>query len=169
MFDPSRDERLRQIELEAGVIAFLTYFFLILGIMIVRGFVDVPVLSDPNFLLVAPWLFTGLVFFAVVVRKGYYAAVREENTRTRKRLLESRISVLLSTLMFGTGMFLFEYFDVFSDEQATLTEDLTDAATNALLFGAAMWFFLARKSRKSRAGQKPSNECGMRTHTPDDG
>lgn len=148
MFDASRDERLRQIEHEAGATAFFAYTFLILGLMIIRGFVDVPVLSDPNFLLVVPWLIAWLVFFAVELGKGYYAAVREENTRTRKRLLESRATVLLSTLLFGTIMFLFEHFNVFSDEQATLTEDLTDAATTALLWGAAMWFFLARKSKK---------------------
>lgn len=98
MFDASKDERLRQIEHEAGATAFLTYFFLILGIMIARGFVDAAVLSDPSFLLVVPWLFTGLVFLLVQIKKGYFAAVREENTRTRKRLLESRTSVLLSTL-----------------------------------------------------------------------
>lgn len=150
MFDASKDERLQQIEREAGITAVLTYFFLILGLMIVRGFVDVPLLSDPDFLLVVPWLLTFLVFFAVELKKGYYAALREENTRTRKRLIESRSSLLLSVVLFAIIYFVIERLALFSDTSEPIAQDLTDAVITALLWGAAIWFFTARRIRTEK-------------------
>jgi hypothetical protein len=149
MFRPEKDERLWRIELEAGMTAWISYFFLILGLMIVRGFVDWEVLSDPDFLLVVPWLLTGLVFFAVEWKKGYYAAVREENTRTRERLWNTRSSLLLSVVLLAIISFVIKRLQLFSDSPATLTEDLTDAGIFALIWGAAVWFLTARKSRRA--------------------
>jgi uncharacterized membrane protein len=147
MFRPEKDERLWRIEQEAAMTALITYFFLILGLMIVRGFVDVEVLSDPAFLLVVPWLVTGLVFFTVEWKKGFYTVVREENTRTRERLRNTRSSLLLSIVSIAVLMFVIKRLQLFSDSAQSLTEDLTDAGGFALIWGVIMWFLTARKSK----------------------
>ena len=151
MFNAQKDERLWRIELEAGMAAFLAYFFAVLGLMIARGFSDAGVLSDPDFLLVAPWLFTALVFFAVEWKKGYLGSVREENTRTPARLRSTRSSLLASVVLFAAIMFSIKRLNLFTDDVQTVAQDLMDACGTALLWGAAIWFFTARRSR-----QRPS-------------
>jgi hypothetical protein len=147
MFEVSRDERLRRIDTESAATAFLLYFFLVLGLMIVRGFVHVEVLSDPDFLLLLPWLLAGLTYLATGMRKGFYAAVREENTRTGRRRLESRMALLLSVIMVTMIMFVFKYFDVFGSDEHTTARDLMDAAVFGVLWGALQWALYYRRSR----------------------
>jgi len=148
MFDPSKDERLRHLDHEAGLTAFLAYFFLILGILIARGFVNDGVLDDPDFLLVVPWLVTGMVYAGTLMAKGYFSALREENTRSREALVQTRASLLANVFGFALLTFAFNRLNWFSDEVATLSEDLMDAGISGLLFGFAMWFLLGRKTRR---------------------
>ncbi|MDT8322693.1 MAG: hypothetical protein RRA94_01175 [Bacteroidota bacterium] len=148
MFDPAKDERLWRLEHEAGLTAFLAYFFLVLGLLIARGFVEDGVLTDPDFLLVVPWLATALVYAGVLMAKGYFSALREENTRSRELLAATRASLLVNIFLFTLGIFAFNRLNWFSDEVGTFSEDLMDASISGLLFGFAMWFFLGRKTRR---------------------
>jgi hypothetical protein len=151
MFDPAKDERLWRLEHEAGLTAFLAYFFLVLGLLIARGFVDDGVLTDPDFLLVVPWLATALVYAGVLMAKGYFSALREENTRSRKLLIQTRVSLLANIFLFSLLTFAFNRLNWFSDEVGTFSEDLMDASISGLLFGFAMWFLLGRKTRSRHA------------------
>jgi uncharacterized membrane protein HdeD (DUF308 family) len=147
MFSPEKDERLWRIELESAMTALSSYFFLVLGLMITKRFVEGGVLYDPAFVLVVPWLFTGLVWFVAGWKKGLYAAIREENTRTRTRLKNTRSTLLLNVAGFAVLMFLGQRLQLFSDTPQSLAEDFTDTVSLALLWGLAMWFLTGRKSR----------------------
>ena len=147
MFQPEKDERLWRIELEAGFIAFLTYFFVTMALMIVRGFSDAGILSDPDFLLLVPWLVVGLVFIAVEWKKGYYAAIREESQRTKEQVVNSRTSLIFSVLILMVISFVIERLNIFSEEVEPISQDLLDSAVFALLMGFVMWFMTARRYR----------------------
>ncbi len=148
MFKPEKDERLSRIEHEAMSIAFVTYLFLILGLMITRGIVTVEILSDPDFLIVVPWLLTGCVFLGVLIKNGYYSAIREENTRTAERLHRTRATLVTEVILLTAIMFAFNRLNLFSDEIASISEDLMDASVFALMMGAVTWFFTGRKTRQ---------------------
>lgn len=149
-FDPNRDERLNRIAAEAGLYAFAFNFFLVMALMIAQSFIDWSVLSDPSFLLVVPWLLSALVFIAFHIKGGYYTTVREEYTRTPERLQSARIEALLTGLLAGALYFIDLRLDLFSQKEATIGEDLLDAAIFGFVLAAASWFVKARKRRKSR-------------------
>ncbi len=149
MFKAEKDERLQQIETESAAIAFFTIFFAIMGLGIVRTFVsDAGLLSNPDFLLMVLWLLSGMVFIGMEVKRGYYSTVREENTRTAKLLLSTRRSLLSDIIWLAVFMFLINSLGIFSDESTTITEDMMDAGSFALIMGLIIWFFTARKSRR---------------------
>jgi membrane associated rhomboid family serine protease len=150
MFIPEKDERLNRIAADAGAYAFMFYFFFAMALMIAQGFLAWPALSDPAFLLVVPWLLSALVFLAFHVKGGYYAAVREESTRTPERLQSARIEALMTGLLAGVLYFIELRLDLFSEKQAGVGEDLLDAAIFGFVLGAASWFVKARKRRKIR-------------------
>jgi membrane associated rhomboid family serine protease len=149
-FDPNKDERLYRIAADAGQYAYMFYFFLVMALMIAQSFIDWSVLSDPSFLLVVPWLLSALVFLAFHVKGGYYTTVREESTRTPERLRSARIEALLTGLLAGALYFIGRRLDIFTDKEATIGEDLLDAAIFGFVLAAASWFVKARKRRKSR-------------------
>lgn len=149
-FDPNRDERLNRIAAEAGLYAFAFNFFLVMALMIAQSFIDWSVLSDPSFLLVVPWLLSALVFIAFHIKGGYYTTVREEYTRTPERLQSARIEALITGLIAGALKFIGLRLDIFTDKEATIGEDLLDAAIFGFVLAAASWFVKARKRRKSR-------------------
>ena len=150
MFKPEKDERLSRIEHEAMSAAFITYFFGIMGLMITKSFVHAEVLSDPDFLLVVPWLLTILVFVGVMIAKGYYSAVREENTRTAESLRGTRATLITQVVWYAVAMFAINRLNLFSDETASISEDLMDASIFALMMGVATWFFTGRKTRQKK-------------------
>jgi hypothetical protein len=152
-FNPNKDERLNHIAAEAGSYAFIFYFFFVMALMIATGFLDWPVLSDPSFLLVVPWLLSGLVLIAFHIKGGYYTAVREEATRTPGLVQQARIEALLTGVIAAALYFLELRFDLFTSREATIGEDLLRAATFGLWLGAASWFIKARKGRK-RTGEE---------------
>ena len=147
MFVPEKDERLNRITANAGLTAYLFSFFFVMAIMLARGFVNWPLLSDPSFLLVVPWLAGGMVFLGVHIRGGYYATIREENAGSAARLLRARIEVLVTGLIAGGLYFLELRLDLITDTQASLAEDLLDAASFGLFLMMFHWFFTARKHR----------------------
>jgi membrane associated rhomboid family serine protease len=149
-FDPTKDERLNRIAADAGAFAFIFYFFFAMALMIAQGFIDWAVLSDPSFLLVVPWLLSALVFIAFHIKGGYYTTVREESTRTPERLQSARIEALLTGLIAGAFYFIELRLDIFTDKEATIGEDLLDAAIFGFVLAAASWFVKARKRRKRR-------------------
>lgn len=154
MFIPEKDERLNRITANAGLTAYLFSFFFVMAIMLARGFVEWPVLQDPSFLLVVPWLAGGLVFLGAHIRSGYYATIREENASTAARLLQSRFEVLLTGLIAGGLYFLDLRLDLITDTRASLGEDVLDAAGFALLLMMFHWFFTARKHRRKLQSKK---------------
>ena len=82
MFKAEKDERLQQIETESAAIAFIVNVFVIMGIMITKQCIEVDILSNPDFLLVAPWLFSGMVFLGmegVMLESGVWS--EEEKRR----------------------------------------------------------------------------------------
>ncbi len=143
-----KDERLKLIQNEAAAIAYLVLFFVILGLMITRRFTEAGVLSDPDFLLVVPWLFSLFVMVGVGIKRGLFSTVREENTRKPKYLRSTRIRLTLQVLLFATIMFMFKRFDVFSDKTASVRSDMIDTLVVTMVWGALMWFFLVRKSSR---------------------
>ncbi len=151
MFDPSKDERLWRLEREAGLTAFLSYFFLVLGLLITRGFVDEGVLADPDFLLVVPWIAAAWVYVGVLIAKGYFSALREENTRSRGQLIATRTSLLAQIFLFAFLSFILDRLNFFDSEIRSISEDLMSASIKGLLFGFAIWFFTGRKTRRTRA------------------
>ena len=149
-FDPNKDERLNRIAADAGLYAYLFNFFLVMALMIAQGFIDWPVLSDPSFLLVVPWLLSALVFIAFHLKGGYYTTVREEYTRTPERLQSARIEALMTGLIAGALYFIELRLDIFTDKDASVGEDLLDAAIFGFVLSVASWFVKARKRRKRR-------------------
>jgi amino acid permease len=147
MFKPEKDERLCKIELEAGTTAFLTYFFIAMALMIVRGFSDAGILSDPDFLLVLPWLLVALVYISVLRKKGYYATIREESQRTKKQVTIARSSLILYVFILMVIHFVFERLNILSLEDESISQDLLDSAGFALFMGFAMWFMTVRRYR----------------------
>jgi|GEM_PF-3026481 len=147
MFTPENDERLRSISYQAGMSAFLSYYFLVMGLGIAQEFSSADVLYNPHFLLFVPWLFSGIVFLVVHVAKGYYTAVRDENTRTMDRLRAARIDVVAYTIGISTLLFLNDRLNIIGEGSGSLLGDVRSAVLTALLVGLGMWFFTARRSR----------------------
>lgn len=147
MFVPEKDERLNHIVLNAGLYAFLFNFFLILAVMTAKYLTDWTLLSNPDFLLIVPWLSSGLVFIGFQIKGGYYSVIREEASRTPQRILGARIEVLLYALGAGALMFLDKRVDLLDDSHSTLGEDLIDSAGFALILGVFLWFLQARKKK----------------------
>jgi hypothetical protein len=146
-FNPMKDERLRQIFLKAGMIAYFTYLIVAWLHTALRFSIDSEILNDPNVVFIFPWFTSQLVWMVIMIREGYFRSVRDENTRSAKLAKKARWSVVGGAMFFGAGMFGFSRIGLFGLELRPIEVDIIGGLLMALSWGGTMWFLHARKTR----------------------
>jgi hypothetical protein len=146
-FNPMKDERLRQIFLKAGMIAYFTYLTVAWLHTALRLSIDNELLNDPNMVFIIPWFTSQLVWMVIMIREGYFRAVRDESTRSTKLATKARWSVFGGAIFFGAWMFGFSRFSLFGNEPGPIEIDIIGGLLMALFWGGTMWFLHARKTR----------------------
>ncbi len=147
MFDVRSDERLNAIQTRAGFIAFCSYWCVTLILLILMVSIDDGLLHDPYFVLAVPFITSMWVFVAMFIGKGFFRTIREEANRSPKQARETRLRLLLGTVLFAVTMFLMKRFDIFDHDVATVGTDLLTSCGIAAVFGVYLWFTQVRKVR----------------------
>ncbi|MBE0558287.1 MAG: hypothetical protein IH628_13730 [Proteobacteria bacterium] len=147
MFDVRSDERLNAIQHRAGFIAFWYYWGISLTLLALMVNIEGGPLHDPFFVLGLPWLTSMLVYVVLHFGKGFFRTIRDEANKSPKQTRETRLRLLLGTVLFAATMFLIKHFNIFDDDAATLGSDILESCFLSVLFGLSLWFFQARKVR----------------------
>jgi membrane protein CcdC involved in cytochrome C biogenesis len=147
MFDVRSDERLNAIQHRAGFIAFWSYCGMTLILAILLKSIDDEALHDPYFVLAVPWLISMTLYVLLHFGKGFFRTIRDEANKTPKQTRETRLRLLLGTVLFAPTMFLIKHFNIFDDDAATIGSDLLESCVIAVIFGLTLWFTQARKVR----------------------
>ncbi|MCZ7556377.1 MAG: hypothetical protein M5R41_08250 [Bacteroidia bacterium] len=148
MFDVRRDERLNAVQHRAGFIAFWSYWGMSLILLILLKSFDDEALHDPYFVLAVPWLGSMMLYVFLHFGKGFFRTIRDEANKSPKQTRETRVRLLLGTVLFAVTMFLIKRFNIFDDEAATIGSDLLESCVIAVIFGLTLWFTQARKLRE---------------------
>jgi hypothetical protein len=148
-FNPMKDERLWRIFLKAGMIAYFTYLIVAWLHTAVRLSIDSDILNDANVVFIVPWFTSQIVWLVVMIREGYFRAVRDENTRSRTLTNKTRWSVIIGATVFGAGMFGFKRIGLWGNEPGPIGIDLIYGFVLAVFWGAGMWYLHARKMKNS--------------------
>ncbi len=146
-FNPMKDERLRKIFLKAGMIAYFTYLIVAWLHTVLRFSIDSEILNDPNVVFLIPWFTSQSVWMVVMIREGYFRAVRDENTRSSTHAKKARWSVVGGAFFFGAGMFGFSRIAIFGNEPGPIEIDIIGGFVMALFWGIGMWYLHARRMR----------------------
>lgn len=153
MFDMAKDERLTRINHRAGMIAFYGMWVTTFALLVLGQVFENDPFTDPKFTLIIPWMVGTVSYVALVWRGGVYAAVREESTNTPRKLLEARVRMTISIVLFAAIMFFFKRFDIFDHDSATLAEDVISTLVVSAAWGATMWFLMARKGKRKNGSE----------------
>ena len=153
MFDMAKDERLTRISHRAGAIAFYCMWGATFLLMVTGQIVEAEPFTDPAFTLVIPWLVGTFSYVALLWTGGVYAALREESTGTPRKLLEARVRLAISTVLFAAVMFLIKRLDLFDHDSATIEEDGISTLVVTAVWAAMMWFMMARKGKRKNGSE----------------
>jgi hypothetical protein len=151
MFNADKDEHLVAVNHRAGFIAFFVTQGLLLAALFIDTFLNAAKTVDHTLLMFLPWFIGIWVYVILLIRWGYLAAVREENTREftrdaaqRRRV---RIGVVVEMLFFGAIMFAFKRLFPGPGGADSIEADAIGSAVAGLVFGLLMWWTSARMKR----------------------
>jgi hypothetical protein len=161
MFREDKDERLVFVNHRAGFYAFFTLQALLLAAMFFDAFLNRSEAIDRSMLMFLPWCIGTGVFVILLLRGGYMAAVREENTRDASSRLSMRLRVLVTTLLFGAISFGIMRLFPGSSGPRPVEDDARGAAISAVIVGAIWWWMNARRPRP-RASDADADQTAER-------
>ncbi|MBE0558286.1 MAG: hypothetical protein IH628_13725, partial [Proteobacteria bacterium] len=106
MFSAFKDERLKQLRVKAGSLAYMTHLF-VSGFLIFAALITSDeLLNSAAFLLMGPTYVSATVAVIVLVRGGYFRTIRDEANRTEIQRRIARWDVIVTSLASFTTMFV---------------------------------------------------------------
>lgn len=152
MFNPDKDEHLVMVNHRAGFIAFFVTQALLLTALLIDNFLNAAKTINQTLLMFLPWFIGVWVYVILLIRWGYIATVREENTRENTRdavqRRRARIGVVVGMLLYGAIMFAFQRCFPGSEGADSIEGDAIVATVAGLIFGLVMWWMNAKWTRK---------------------
>ena len=146
MFDISKDERLKAVNYRAGYVAFWVTSGLLLSGMFTTHFLLPREAVNPLLVSFVPWFIGVWVYVILLLRHGYMNAVLEEKARQSEGRRVVWVSVILTTVLFGTITYLLKRY--LPGHTPTSPEgDIISSIVGALLYGVTTYWFIGRRVR----------------------
>ncbi|MBE0644005.1 MAG: hypothetical protein IH600_07985 [Bacteroidetes bacterium] len=149
MFDPTKDERLKLVQHKAAATAFYSMWIVVFLMMVLWQVTEIAPLRDPAFTLFIPWIVGTMAFVIAAWSGGIYSTMRDESTRSRAALKESRLRFIIMVSLFAVVMFLIRRSGVFSHDPSTLQDDLVTTLVVTSVVGMTWWFLIVRRKKNT--------------------